>query len=100
MRKKCLSIMFIALMIFSANLQNIFAQAGADKTIEKIKADISKRVSSGKTKVVVKLKSGAKLKGNISRAREDSFDLTDDKTKQTTSVAYDSVAKVKSQGLS
>lgn len=100
MRKKYLSIVFIGLMIFSANLQNIFAQANADKTVEKIKADVSKRVSGGKTKVVVKLKNGAKLKGYISRAGEDSFELTDHKTKQTTTVAYDNVAKVKSQGLS
>jgi small nuclear ribonucleoprotein (snRNP)-like protein len=100
MTSKCLSIVFIALLALSANLQNIFAQSSTDKTVEKIKADVSKRVARGKTKVVVKLKDGRKLKGYISRTSEDSFNLTDSKTKQTTAIAYDSVAKIKGQGLS
>jgi len=100
MFKKCLSILFIALMVFSANLQSVSAQSKTDKTAEKIKADVSKRLAKGKSRVVVKLKNGAKLKGYISRAGEDSFELLDDQNKQTSTIAYTSVAKVKGQGLS
>lgn len=100
MFKKYLSIIFIALIVFSANIQIIFAQSSVDKTVEKIKADVSKRVARGKTKVVVKLKDGRKLKGYISRTSEDSFNLTNSETKQSTAIAYDSVAKIKGQGLS
>jgi sRNA-binding regulator protein Hfq len=87
-------------MVFSANLQSIFAQSKTDKTAEKIKADVSKRLAKGKSKVAVKLKNGTKLKGYISRAGEDSFELTNYKTNQTSTIAYDDVAKVKGQGLS
>lgn len=100
MNKKCLSIVLTGLLIFSANFQIIFAQSNADKTGEKIKADVSKRVSRGKSKVVVKLKDGTKLKGYISRVGEDSFEVTNSKTVRTTNVAYSNVAKIKGQGLS
>ena len=40
------------------------------------------------------------MKGFISQTGEDSFDLTDSKTKQTTAIAYRDVAQVKKPGLS
>jgi hypothetical protein len=40
-----------------------------------------------------------KLKGYISQTRDDSFDLKDEKTKQTTSILYADVAQV-SSGIS
>jgi hypothetical protein len=100
MSKKCLSIVFIGLLVFSANLQIVFAQTVADKTVEKIKADVTRRGTGEKSKVVVRLKDGTKLKGYISRTGEDSFDLIDSKTRQSTTVSYDKVTKIKRQGLS
>jgi len=46
------------------------------------------------------MKDGTKLKGYISQTLEDSFDLTNAKTKQPTTVLYRDVAQVKKQGLS
>ncbi len=40
------------------------------------------------------------LTGYISRAGEDSFDVTDAKTGETTTMTYSEVARVKGQGLS
>jgi hypothetical protein len=40
------------------------------------------------------------MKGFISQAGEDSFTLTDSKTKQTSTLAYSDVARVKGTGLS
>ncbi len=45
--------------------------------------------------VVVKKLDGTKQKGYISQKGDDSFTLTDSKTKQTTIIAYSDVAQVK-----
>jgi len=100
MFKKCLSLIFIGLLTFAANLQTISAQSNTDKTLEKIKTSVNQRGTGEKSKVVVKMKDGTKLKGHISQILEDSFDLTDSKTKQTIAVAYRDVAQVKKPGLS
>ncbi len=105
MFKKCLSLVFIGLLTFAVNLKFISAQSDTNNSIEvnkveKIKTTVNRRGTGEKSKVVVKMKNGTKLKGYISQTGEDSFDLTDSKTKQTTAVAYRNVAQVKKQGLS
>ena len=100
MFKKCLSLALVGLMLYGANLQIISAQTNTDNALEKIKTDVSRRGTGEKSKVVVKLKNGTNLKGFISQTGEDSFDLVDSRTKQTTAIAYRDVAQVKKQGLS
>jgi len=105
MFKKCLSLIFIGLLTFAVNLKFIAAQTDANNSVEinkveKLKADVLKRGTGEKSKVIVKMKDGTKLKGFISQTGQDSFDLTNSKTKQTTAVAYREVAQVKKQGLS
>jgi len=103
MIKKCLSIVFIGLLMFAGNLQSISAQTntGNDSTsVEKNKANVFKRGTGEKSKVVVKMKDGTKVKGYISKSGEESFNLTNSKTNQTTAVAYRDVTQVKKSGLS
>ena len=103
MFKKCLSLVFISLLVFAANAETVSAQSKTDNdapTVEKIKANILKRGTGEKKRVRVKMLDGTKMKGYISQAGEDSFSLTDSKTKQTTAVAYRDVAQVKGGGLS
>jgi len=92
--------MLIVLLVLTASLQSISAQSNSDNAAEKVKTDVFRRGTGEKSKVVVKMKDGTKMKGYISQTGEDSFDLTDSKTKQTTAVAYRDVAQVKKQGLS
>ena len=105
MFKKCLSLVFIGLLTFAVNLKFISAQSNTSNSVEinkveKIKTNVNRRGAGEKSRVVVKMKNGAKLKGYISQILEDSFDLTDAKTKQPTTVLYRDVAQVKKQGLS
>ena len=103
MIKKCLSVAFIGLLLFSTNLQSISAQTNTGNntiTTDKIKANVTKRGTGEKARVNVKMLNGTKMKGFISQAGEDSFTLTDSKTKQTSTLAYSDVAQVKKQGLS
>ena len=103
MIKKCLSVAFIGLLLFSTNLQSISAQTNTGNntvTTDKIKANVTKRGTGEKARVNVKMLNGTKMKGFISQAGEDSFTLTDSKTKQTSTLAYSDVAQVKGTGLS
>jgi hypothetical protein len=103
MIKKCLSAAFIGLLLFSANLQSISAQTNTGSNaaaVAKLKANVTKRGTGEKARVNVKLLNGTKMKGFISQAGEDSFTLTDPKTKQTSILAYSDVAQVKGTGLS
>src|SRR5215213_8521211 len=103
MFKKCLSIFFIGLLVFAADLQIVRAQSDADierNRVERIKTNVYRLEDSGKTKVVVRLKSGAKVKGYITGTGEESFEVTDYKSNQTVSVVYRDVSEVKPQGMS
>jgi hypothetical protein len=103
MLKKCLSGLFIGLMICSAELQIVRAQSDAEterNRVERIKTSVYRLENTGKTKIVVRLKSGAKLKGYLTKIADDSFDVSNYKTGQNVSVAYRDVARVEKQGLS
>jgi len=103
MIKKCLSVALLGLTLLFTNLQLINAQTNTGNnaaTVEKIKANVTKRGTGEKARVNVKMLNGTKMKGFISQAGDDSFTLTDSKTKQTSTLAYSDVAQVKKQGLS
>lgn len=91
------------LLAITANVSLVFGQAESSNTasdVAKIKDEVSKRYVKQKRRVTVKMLNGTKLKGEISGRSEDSFELTDAKTKQTGSIAYADVAQVKGAGLS
>lgn len=103
MIKKSLTVALIALMLHLTNLQSVTAQTRTVNdaaTINKIKANVSKRGTGEKARVNVKMLNGTKMKGFISQTGEDSFTLTDSKTKQTSTLAYSDIAQVKKQGMS
>ncbi len=102
MIKKCLSTLLIGLMLLFTNLQSINAQTstGNNAAVSKIKANVTKRGTGEKARVNIKMLNGTKMKGYISQTGEDSFTLTDSKTKQTSTLAYSDVAQVKGTGLS
>jgi hypothetical protein len=103
MIKKCLSAAFIGLMLLFTIPQLINAQTNTSNnaaTVAKIKANVTRRGTGEKARVNVKMLNGTKMKGFISQAGEDSFTLTDSKTKQTSTLAYSDVARVKGTGLS
>jgi sRNA-binding regulator protein Hfq len=103
MLKKFLSATMLVAMLLFTNLQLINGQTSGGNnaaTVEKIKANVTKRGKGEKARVNVKMLNGTKLKGFISQAGDDSFTVTDSKTKQTNTLAYSDVAQVKGSGLS
>lgn len=70
------------------------------KQVEKIKQKVSKLGTGENARVTVGLKKQDKeLKGYLSKIDEDSFVVTNLKTKETTMVAYRDVAYVHGKGL-
>jgi hypothetical protein len=103
MKKKYLSIALICLLIVTANCGLISAQTRTDKTASstaKVKTAVLKRGTGEKKRVKVIMLDGTKLKGYISQAGEDSFEIRDSKNRQSSSIFYKDVAKVSGNGLS
>jgi hypothetical protein len=98
MIRNYLSLILAGLLIYGIVPQSAAAQT--DARTEKIKAELKLRATNGQSKVVIKLKRGGQVKGYITRTSEDSFELTNYRTNQTHTIAYDDVARVKKQGLS
>ncbi len=103
MIKKWLSFTLTCLLLVTANFSLISAQTQTDKTassIAKVKTAVLKRQTGDNKRVKVIMLNGSELKGYISQAGEDSFELTDSKTKQSNSIFYRDVKKVRGNGLS
>ena len=101
MSKKFLSGLFICLLVFAVDLQIARAQTDAElekNRLERIKTNVYRLENTGKTKILVRLKSGAKLKGYLTKINDDSFDVTNYRSGQTTAVLYRDVAEVKARG--
>lgn len=103
MINKWLSFIITCLLLVTANFSLISAQPQSDRTalaIAKVKTAVLKRGTGENNRVKVIMINGTELKGYISQVGEDSFELTDSKTKQSSSVFYRDVAKVKGSGWS
>jgi hypothetical protein len=103
MVKKYLSIALSCLLLVTANSVLISAQTQTDKTaslIAKVKTAVSKPGTGENKRVKVIMLNGTELKGYISQSGEDSFELTNSKTKQSLSIFYKDVRKVRGNGLS
>ena len=95
--------LFSCLLLATANSSLISAQTLSDQippSNAKVKAAVLKRGTGEKKRVKVIMLSGTELKGYISKAGDDSFELTDSKTQQSRSIFYKDVRKVRGTGLS
>ncbi len=103
MFKQSLSLVLSGLLIYPMGTAVASAQSQAEQQVQvarKAKAEILKRGAGEQARVNVTRRDRTTLTGYISRAGEDSFDVTDAKTGETTTMTYSEVARVKGQGLS
>jgi hypothetical protein len=99
MLKKRFTLGLLVVLCYAANgMPNLAQTRDGDRHVQKVKADVAKRGIGEKARVRVELRDGAKLKGYISQAGEDSFTLTDAKSGQTKVLAYSDVDHVKGRG--
>jgi len=80
---------------------NGVAAARAEEPLQaaKVKGVVQKRGISEKSKVKVRLRSKAEVKGYISKIEDASFDVTDKVSGQVTTISYANVERVQGSGL-
>ena len=66
----------------------------------KVKTEVQKRGIGEKSRVKVRLRNKAEVKGYISKIEDASFDVTDKNTGRATTIPYADVEKVQGSGLS
>ena len=81
------------------NSQAMLARAKALAGPEQIKAEVFKRGTGEKAKVKVKLRDGSELRGYVSKADEQSFEVQQKDGKSVT-IPYGDAVSVRKQGMS
>ena len=101
MKNELRSISCAVLLIISPLVRGVVAQQLNDSArVDRVKTEVTRRISSKKERVTIKMQNGNEVKGSLAQAGRDTFTLTDQKTGQQTAIAYSEVAKVKGKGLS
>jgi hypothetical protein len=91
-----ISLLVLAVLI---NSQFMLAQAKGGKSPEQVKAEVLKRGTGEKAKVKVKLRNGSEVRGYISKADQDTFDVHG-KNSENVTLAYADVLSVRKSGIS
>src|SRR5215213_229466 len=100
MLRRMLAIMItVALSCLALGYQpsGVRAQGGTSSG-ERARSEVQKLGVGPKARIEVRLLDGNMLKGSVSAAGDDTFNVTDSKTGVTRTVAYADVAKVKRPG--
>ena len=98
--KRTLTTLFLAHAIV---LSTLGPAARAQSTLNaetKAKTEVVDRLNKKETRVKVKLRNGSEVKGRITQSAENSFTLTDEKTKTKSEIAYADVVNVEGRGMS
>ena len=102
MFKKTLTIVLAGLLIQALCVQPASAASKEEKQAkraEKVRAGIIRLGVGTDARVAIKLRDDVKLAGYISETKDDSFVVTDMKSRAATTVAYGDVAQVKGHNL-
>lgn len=100
-RKNFAIMLGAALVLAASGAQTVFARA-VGGSAEEVRAKVARLGVGEKARVEVRLRDGTKLEGYVSRAGEQSFDLTEEGTGVRVEVDYADVTQVRkrSRGLS
>jgi hypothetical protein len=101
MRKVSLVVLLVvSVLVFNGAVDAQAAKTQDGSESAKVKAVVQKRGVGEKSKVKVTLRSKEEVKGYISKIEDGSFDVTDSKTGQVTTIQFVNVEKVQGPGLS
>lgn len=102
MFKRIVTMVVAGLLVQAVCVQPISAASKEEKLAqrtEKVRAGILKIGVGTDARVAIKLRDDVKLAGYISETKDDSFVITDMKSRAATTVAYGDVAQVKGHNL-
>ena len=90
---------FWLVLAMLVNSQVMLGRAKALASPEQVRADVFKRGTGEKAKVKVKLRDGSEVRGYVSKADDQSFDVQEKNGKSVT-IAYGDALSVRKPGLS
>ena len=78
----------------------VHARKKPDQTPDRVKTEVESRLRKKEEHVKVKLRSGSEVKGRITQSSENGFTVIEDKSGNTTQIAYADVSNVEGRGMS
>src|SRR6266851_4023086 len=97
---KRFTLLLVAVVVFNSVAVTQAAQAEDASQTAKVKTEVQKRGIGDKSRVRVRLRNKAEVKGYISKIEDASFEVTDKNTGRATTIPYADVEKVQGSGLS
>ena len=97
---KHLILLLVVVLAFNGVAVTQATQTAEASQTTKIKTAVQRRGIGEKSRVKVKLRNKADVKGYISRIEDASFEVTDKSTGQATNIPYADVEKIRGAGLS
>lgn len=101
--KRQIAITLIGLLVLIAPFHSVAQTSGKDEAAanEKVKAKIEKLAVGKKTRAQIKLRTGEKIKGQVTSVGENDFAFAEQRSGQVKTIAYKDVVEArKSGGLS
>lgn len=93
-------LLLVTVLVFNSAADAQPAKTEDGSQAAKVKTALQKRGVGEKSKVKVRLRTKEEIKGYISKIEDESFDLTDSKTGQATTIQFVNVERVQGPGLS
>ena len=100
MAMKHFTVLLVAVLVFNSVAVPQATQTQGASQAAKVKTEVQKRGIGEKSRVKVRLRNKAEVKGYISKIEDASFDVTDKKTGRATTIPYADVERVQGVGLS
>ena len=97
---KYFTLLLVAVLVFNSVAVAQATQTQGASQAAKVKTEVQKRGIGEKSRVKVRLRNKAEVKGYISKIEDASFDVTNKKTGRATTIPYAEVEKVQGSGLS
>ena len=97
---KHFTLLLVAVLVFNGVAVPQATQTQRASPDAKVKTEVQKRGIGEKSRVKVRLRNKAEVKGYISKIEDASFDVTDKKTGRATTIPYMEVEKIRGSGLS
>ena len=93
-------LLLVAVVVFNSVAVTQATQTQGASQAAKVKTEVQKRGIGEKSRVKVRLRNKAEVKGYISKIEDASFDVIDKKTGRATTIPYADVERVQGVGLS
>ena len=97
---KHFTLLLVAVLVFNSVAVPQATQTQGASQAAKVKTEVQKRGTGEKSRVKVRLRNKAEVKGYISKIEDASFDVIDKNTGRATTIPYVEVEKIRGSGLS